>query len=234
MFPLRDRIPAKSFPVITICIIIVNILVYIYQMSLGNNINTFINNFAVIPVSFSSLTDKPILDWFILFPRLFTSMFIHGGIIHLLGNLWYLWIFGDNVEDFFGHFYFLLFYLVGGMVGALAHIYFNLNSNIPTIGASGAIAAVMGAYIMLYPKSRITTIVFIIIYFTITEIPSLFFLGFWIVLQLLYASFSAVNNASGGGVAWWAHIGGFAFGMVLAVLFRFIRKQKKINLSYLR
>ncbi len=234
MFPLRDKIPSRSFPFVTIAIIIYNVLVYFYQLSLGQQIGDFINNFGIIPKSFSSLQNVPLSNWLMLIPNLFTSMFIHGGLLHLLGNLWYLWIFGDNVEDFFGHFPFFLFYLASGLAGALTHIYFNLDSTIPTIGASGAIAGVMGAYIMLYPKSRITTIIFVIIYFTVAEIPALFFLGFWILLQFLYASFSAASGAASGGVAWWAHVGGFAFGMILALLFRIFKKQKNLNLSYLR
>ncbi len=234
MFPLRDKIPSRYFPFVTIAIIIFNVLVYFYQLSLGQQIGDFIKNFGIIPKSFSSILDVPISGWVMLIPNLFTSMFIHGGLLHLLGNLWYLWIFGDNVEDFFGHFPFFLFYLASGLAGAITHIYFNLDSTIPTIGASGAIAGVMGAYIMLYPRSRITTIIFIIIYFTVAEIPALFFLGFWIFLQFLYASFSAASDAASGGVAWWAHVGGFAFGMIIALFFRIFKKQKSINLSYIR
>lgn len=234
MFPLRDKIPSRSFPFVTIAIILFNILVYFYQLTLGNELGDFIRNFGIIPNSFASLQDVPVANWHMLIPNLFTSMFIHGGLLHLLGNLWYLWIFGDNVEDFFGHVPFFLFYLASGLAGALTHIYFNLNSTIPTIGASGAIAGIMGAYIMLYPRSKITTIIFIIIYFTVAEIPALFFLGFWILLQFIYAAFTVASGGAAGGVAWWAHVGGFAFGMTLTLLLKIFRKQKRINLSYLR
>jgi len=130
LFPLRDKIPSRSFPFVTIAIIIFNVLVYFYQLSLGQQIGDFIKNFGIIPKSFSSILDGPISGWVMLIPNLFTSMFIHGGLLHLLGNLWYLWIFGDNVEDFFGHFPFFLFYLASGLAGAITHIYFNLDSTL--------------------------------------------------------------------------------------------------------
>ncbi len=156
----------------------------------------------------------------------FTSMFLHGGWLHLIGNMWYLWIFGDNVEDTFGHFGFLIFYMVAGIGAGTLHTILNSFSAIPTVGASGAIAGVLGAYMLLYPFARVLTLIPILFFVQIIEIPALLVLGFWFLMQFLSGAGSlAVTDPTGGGVAWWAHIGGFVLGICLIPVFRKRRKR---------
>ena len=204
MIPLRDSEPSYSKPVVTIGLILVNVAVFLYQASLDRfSLNHLIETFGVIP-------DRPdIVD-------LFTSMFLHGGWMHLIGNMWFLWIYGDNVEDVLGKGKFLVFYLACGVVAALTHLLLNPYSRVPTIGASGAIAGVMGAYLLKFPHSRIVTLVPLFVFFTTMEIPAVLILAYWLVLQF----FSGVgsigrSHLSEGGVAWFAHIGGFLAGMIL-------------------
>ena len=149
------------------------------------------------------------------FLPLFTSMLLHSGLMHILGNMLFLWIFGDNVEDFFGHFTYLLFYLICGVGSGLLHVLFNLNSSLPTLGASGAISGVMGAYLVLYPTSRVLTLVFIFL----VPIPAVFILGYWFLIQFV-EGVGSLGAIAQGGVAWWAHVGGFLMGMALTAAFR--------------
>src|SRR6187455_791671 len=164
MIPLRDVIPSRTTPVVTISLIVVNVLVFLYELSLGEAVNEFTLYFGLVPAAFSWVA-------------VFTSMFLHGGLLHVGGNMLYLWIFGDNVEDRLGHGRFLVFYLLCGVAAALAQTIVSPNSPVPMVGASGAIAGVMGAYFVLYPHSRVVTLVPIIFFFQIFEIPALFFLG---------------------------------------------------------
>lgn len=225
MIPLRDTIPSRSFPIVTILLIVLNGIVFIFELSLGEHLNTFINIFGIVPARYFHYLSVD-TNLFLAFFPFFTSQFLHGGWFHLIGNIWFLWIFGDNVEDHVGHLKFLAFYLFCGLLAGLAHGYTNPGSKIPTVGASGAIAGVMGAYIILYPKARVLTLVPIIFFIQIIELPAYLFLGIWFLIQ----SFSGVTSltASQGccGVAWWAHIGGFAVG-ALIVLVLFPRKKKK-------
>jgi membrane associated rhomboid family serine protease len=209
MFPVSDVIPSRTTPYVTAGIIAVNVLVFFYQLLLPDiDLRQFVATYAVVPA------------WF-WWPSLFTSQFLHSGWMHILWNMVYLWIFGDNVEDRLGHAPFLLFYLGAGAVAALLQILFNPFSGLPMLGASGAIAAVMGAYFVLYPHSRVLTAIFVVIFFDLIEIPAIFFLGIWFLLQLISGVGSlGVSNAAGGGTAFWAHIGGFVVGVTVGWVLR--------------
>ena len=211
MIPLRDINPSRNFPVVNSALIGINVVVFLLQMSLGNEMDRFIYTYGLVPARYSI---SHVSAYFTPFQQVFSFisfMFIHGGFLHLLGNMWSLYIFGDNVEDRLGPFRYLLFYLLCGLASGLSHLFLNMNSTIPTIGASGAISGVMGAYLILHPRSKILTLIPILIFPWFVEIPAFFFIGFWFVLQLLNA---AGSHGGGGGIAWWAHIGGFLFGIV--------------------
>lgn len=211
MLPLRDENPTSRTPVINYILIAVNILVFVLQVMSGSSQDSVVYQFAVIPINyFNGINPGDVFD-------IFSSMFMHAGLAHIGGNMLYLWIFGDNVEDAMGHGRYLFFYLVGGVVASLAHILTNPGSQIPTVGASGAIAAVLGAYLVLYPRSRVVTLVFLGYFIRLTMIPAVVVLGFWFVLQL-FEGVLTLGAADVGGVAFWAHIGGFLAGLVLAKL----------------
>ncbi len=210
MIPLRDTITSKHYPVVNNTIISINIVVFLIQLIQGQNLYNFDYLYGLVParysvshISFNFTATEQIFS-FISF------MFLHGSILHVLGNMWMLYIFGDNIEDSMGPFRYLIFYISCGLLSGLTHLYFNFYSNLPTIGASGAIAGVMGAYFILYPHAKILTLIPIIIIPWIVEIPAFFFLIFWFLLQILNA---AGSSGQAGGIAWWAHIGGFIFGM---------------------
>ncbi|HTI39517.1 MAG TPA: rhomboid family intramembrane serine protease [Vicinamibacterales bacterium] len=209
MFPISDVIPSRTTPVVTVSLIVVNSIVFLYQWMLPQQaLQVFMANYALIPAYFS-------------LSSIFTSMFLHGGWMHVIGNMLYLWIFGDNIEDQLGHVGFLVFYLAAGAVAAVGQIVINPYSTVPMVGASGAIAGVMGAYFVLYPESRILTAVFILIFFDLVEIPAIFFLGIWFLMQLLSGVGSlGVSNASSGGTAFFAHIGGFIAGLIVGGVLR--------------
>lgn len=214
MIPLRDSTPSRHVPVITWLIVAANTLVFLFQLLLSTNqLEWFIYNFAFIPASWST---SPV--WFVI--TLFSSMFMHGGWLHFISNMWILVIFGDNVEDRMGPFGFLAFYLLGGIAAGLLQFAVNPGSQIPTLGASGAIAAVMGAYIVLFPRARVVTLIPIIFFFTTINVPAFVYLGFWFVSQF-FSGVAALGQMSMGGVAWWAHIGGFVFGALLVRRFLF-------------
>ena len=207
MIPLRDVIPSRTTPYITLTIIVLNALAWLFELSLPHEaLNEFLAVYGVVPAYFSA-------------PTLVTSMFLHGGWSHVIGNMWYLWIFGDNVEDRVGHGRFIVFYLLCGIVAALAQVAADPASTLPTIGASGAIAGVMGAYFVLYPHSRVLTLVPFI--FGVIEVPAIVLLGFWFLMQLFSAGTIAMTVASrGGGVAFAAHVMGFVAGVGGVFLFR--------------
>ncbi len=207
MIPLRDIVPSRTRPYVTVTIIVLNAAAFLFELLLPPAARqAFLQTWGVVPAAFS---------W----PTLITSMFLHAGWLHIGGNMLYLWIFGDNVEDRVGHGRFVVFYLLCGSVAALGQVFANPSSAIPTIGASGAIAGVMGAYIVLYPRSQVLTLIPLIIFWEIIEVPAIFFLGFWFLLQLMSAGVVA-QSAHGGGVAFWAHIAGFLTGMGLVYLFK--------------
>src|SRR5262249_27276012 len=219
MIPFRDNIPSRSFPFITVFIILVNVFVFLYELALGRYLEPFLFHYGVVPATVFAWpqSDLPLSAVTVPF---FTSMFLHGGWLHLIGNMWYLWIFGDNVEDRLGHFTYLVFYLLCGLGAGIVHTILNYDVMIPSIGASGAIAGVLCAYVVSYPRARILTLVPIFIFLRIIEIPAILVLGFWVVMQFLsgFASLGAAA-ASAGGVAWWAHVGGFVIGMLLVGMF---------------
>jgi rhomboid family protein len=209
MIPLRDVIPSRTTPYITITIIALNAVAWLFEVSLPHDdLNEFLATFGVVPAYFS---------W----PTLITSMFLHGSWSHVIGNMWYLWIFGDNVEDRVGHGRFILFYLLCGIAAALGQVAVDPDSMLPTIGASGAIAGVMGAYFVLYPHSRVLTLI-PWIFIQIVELPAIFLLGFWFLMQLFSAGTVAVTAAShgSGGVAFAAHVAGFVVGAGGVFVFR--------------
>jgi membrane associated rhomboid family serine protease len=219
MIPLRDTIPSRFFPVVTVTIIAVNTLVFLYEVSLGRGLNTFIDQHALVPATMVSIFQDQGFKVGAVVP-IFSSMFLHGGWIHLIGNMLYLWIFGDNVEDRMGRGRFLLFYLLCGTGAAALHVYMSPSSNTPTIGASGAIAGVLGAYFLLFPRARVLTLLPIFFLIQFIEVPAFLFLAFWFLMQFFSGALSIGVEASGGGVAWWAHVGGFATGMALVFPFR--------------
>jgi membrane associated rhomboid family serine protease len=208
MIPLRDVIPSRTTPYITITIIILNALAWLFEISLPETVlSRFLTVYGVVPAYFSA-------------PTLITSMFLHGSWSHVIGNMWYLWIFGDNVEDNLGHGRFMVFYLLCGMVAAIGQIAMDPNSTLPTIGASGAIAGVMGGYFVLYPHSRVLTLI-PWIFIQIVELPATVLLGFWFLMQLFSAGAIAVtSNTHGGGVAFAAHVAGFVVGVAGVFAFR--------------
>jgi membrane associated rhomboid family serine protease len=260
MIPIRDALPSQRFPVVTVSLIVLNLLVFMYQGYLSSRpavvvdlapwgqaglvppgvdprafqreftrsgggplpsrvaaADAFIMQYGFVPAEFSSGHDLPPTIAIPIWLTLLTSMFLHGGLFHVLGNMLYLWVFGDNVEGAMGRGRFLAFYLLCGMAAGLAQLALSVHSDLPLVGASGAIAGVLGAYFMLFPTSRILTVIPIFFFIRLVSIPAVIVLGIWFLLQVVN---SALSGASGGGVAWLAHIGGFAAGALLVVLFR--------------
>jgi len=222
MIPIRDTIRHRTTPVVTVLLIAANVIVFLQEARLGPELDQLIENLGFIPARFVHWTElgySPLDPW--RFIPLFTSMFLHGGWAHIGGNMLYLWIFGDNVEDSFGHFRFLLFYLFSGVAAALTMVLFTPDSTLPTVGASGAIAGVLGAYFVLYPKSRVLTLIPIIFIPWFVEIPAVVYLLIWFLMQLLSGTMELSTHAGrAGGVAWWAHAGGFVVGVILALPLR--------------
>jgi membrane associated rhomboid family serine protease len=237
VIPLKDDIPTRRTPVITIALIVINVLVYfVFEqggLGLGDTGNERVVEYGAIPAEISHPGTECVADqslsqiacgrdindgqavWWL---TIFTAMFLHGGLLHLAGNMLFLWIFGNNIEDSMGRLTFVAFYLLGGLAALALQVATDANSAIPTVGASGAIAGVLGAYARLYPRARVVTLVFIVIIFTVVTLPALLVLGLWFLLQLLPA-FSEPVTGAGGGVAYFAHIGGFVFGLVAIKLF---------------
>lgn len=216
MIPLRDTIPSRNYPVVNNSIIGINIVVFLIQLTQGSAIYDFDYLYGLVPARYSI---PRISYYFSATEQIFSFisfMFLHGGFLHLISNMWTLYIFGDNVEDRLGPVRYIIFYLACGLLSGLTHLFFNYYSDLPTIGASGAIAGVMGAYFILYPKSKILTLIPIIIIPWITEIPAFFFFAFWFLIQFLNA---AGSSGQAGGIAWWAHIGGFIFGILFLKIF---------------
>jgi membrane associated rhomboid family serine protease len=213
MIPLKDDNPTSTFPFVNIALILANVLVFLYQTSLPPHAaKAFLMANATVPMRIPAYLAGH-LGFKIAFYPMFTSMFLHGGLMHLLGNMLFLYVFGDNVEDYFGHFFYLVFYLFCGIGSGLTHVLFNLHSSLPAIGASGAISGVMGAYAVLFPRARVLMLFFIIL----IPIPALFVLGYWFVLQFL-SGIGDLGGAATGGVAFWAHIGGFLIGVLVALV----------------
>ena len=214
MFPIRDTISSRTFPIVNWMIILLNIVIYWYQASLDSEaLNAFIRHFALVPgeVRINTIAFGTLLPFF-------TNMFLHGGFVHLISNLWTLAIFGDNVEDRMGHGRYLLFYILCGILASAGHYFFNVNSTMPALGASGAIAGVMGAYMVLFRQSKIVFLLPIFIFPFFFKIPAYLFLAYWFAIQFLSGTVDVVAHAEGG-IAYWAHIGGFVAGLFLYRLF---------------
>jgi membrane associated rhomboid family serine protease len=220
MLPIRDEIPSRHAPVVTVSIVVANVLVFVYQWTLPENaLAAFVYQFGLVPARISD----PAWALSVGFPSagygsFFTSMFLHGGLLHLASNMWSLWIFGDNIEDRMGRARFLVFYLTCGLAAGWVHWLTNPGSTIPTVGASGAIAGVMGGYLLLFPHSRVLTLVPLFVYPLFIHIPAFIFLGVWIVTQIFSGTMSLGRGAETGGIAFWAHVGGFGAGLVLVKL----------------
>jgi membrane associated rhomboid family serine protease len=222
MIPLRDTVRSRSTPAITLVLIAVNVLAFLQEASLGRHLPQLIHVLGFVPARFVFWQDyghAPLEVW--RFVPLVSAAFLHGGWAHLLGNMWFLWIFGGNVEDRLGHGRFLFFYLIAGMAAFAFQALVTPYSEVPTVGASGAIAGVLGAYFLLYPRSKILTLIPIFIFPWFVEIPAVLFIGVWFLMQLLNGV-AELGAASGqvAGIAWWAHAGGFVAGMFLCLLLR--------------
>lgn len=217
MIPIKDINPTERMPIITVLLIVLNSAVFVYQLALGQRSGAaFVEAFALIPARlFHAGMVEP--GQVPVGVTMFTSLFLHGGFMHIIGNMLYLWIFGNNVEDAMGHFRFAIFYLLSGVFAAYSHALTNTASMVPMIGASGAISGVLGAYLLLYPRARVITLVIFGFLVRTIEVPAMIVLGFWFVLQFLSG---ALSVGGGGGVAWFAHVGGFAAGMLLVGLFK--------------
>jgi membrane associated rhomboid family serine protease len=256
VFPLKDNIPTIRFPVVTVTLIALNVIAYFFWqrggLTLGDPSNPHFNEnlvrYATIPFEITHPDEQCVPssggathyvcstqygDRFDLPPTfltVFTSMFMHGGLLHLGGNMLFLWIFGNNVEDSMGRFKFAVFYLLGGLAATglqvLAGVLGDSELRIPNLGASGAVAGVLGGYILLFPRARVVTVIFIVFFFTILELPALLILGFWFVQQVLFGYFDLNTGGAEGGVAYFAHIGGFAFGLLAIKLFADERKRR--------
>ncbi|MBA3408187.1 MAG: rhomboid family intramembrane serine protease [Solirubrobacterales bacterium] len=239
MFPLKDNIPTLRFPVVTVTLIALNVIAYFFWQKGGLTLGDpssqeylcQLYDYAEIPYEVTNPgeqvgvqgCDAPTAPTWL---TLFTAMFMHGGLLHLGGNMLFLWIFGNNVEDSMGPVKFLVFYLLGGLAAAALQIAIGPDSQIPNLGASGAVAGVLGGYLLLFPRARVITVIFIVFFFTIIELPALLILGFWFVQQVLFGYFDLNSAGEGGGVAYFAHIGGFAFGLLAIKLFADERKRR--------
>jgi membrane associated rhomboid family serine protease len=206
MIPLRSSERIYSVPTVTLVLIAINVLIFLFEISLPQySLNRFIRAYGITPYRFH-------------FSTLLTSMFLHEGFLHILGNMWFLWIFGKAIEDRLGHGLFLLFYLVCGLLAGIGHVLLNSDSAVPTIGASGAIAGVRGAYLIKFPRARIVTLVLLIVFFTTLDIPAAFLLVYWFAMQFFNGIGSIAESQSSGGVAWFAHVVGFLAGMALITI----------------
>jgi membrane associated rhomboid family serine protease len=249
VFPLRDNIPTERFPVVTVAFIVINVIAYFFWqkggITLGDPSSAHYQEnlvrFGAIPFEITHPGEQCVpgdttfvcsdaygarYDLPATWITLFTSMFMHGGLLHLGGNMLFLWIFGNNVEDSMGPVKFLIFYLLGGLAAAALQVAIGPDSTVPNIGASGAIAGVLGGYLILFPRARVVTVIFIIFFFTIVELPALLILGFWFVQQVLFGYFDLGSAGANSGVAYFAHIGGFAFGLLCIRLFAHRARQQ--------
>ena len=221
MFPIRDNIPRRNVPVMTWTLILVNCIVFLFEIGLPPDVlERFFYHFGIVPArythpAFAVWLGLPVDDYW---PFL-TSMFLHGGWMHIIGNMWTLWIFGDNVEDRMGPLRFLFFYLLCGVTAGIVHWFTNPSSTVPTVGASGAIAGVLGAYFYLFPYSRVVVLIPILFFPFFFELPAVTYLGFWALSQVFSGALALAGPQRVGGVAWWAHVGGFAAGLLLQFFF---------------
>jgi len=214
LIPLKDLNPRRSFPIVNLLLIATNIAVFLYEVSLSERAqNAFVLANATVPSHVLSFLTGPV-TFKAAFMPLLTSMFLHGGWLHIIANMWFLWIFGDNVEDELGHFQYLIFYLICGLGSGIAQLMFSWGSRVPAIGASGAISGVLGAYMIFFPGTQVLTLVPLLIFFFTVRLPAIVFIGVWFVFQFL-SGVGSVQSGQSGGVAWWAHVGGFLLGILL-------------------
>jgi membrane associated rhomboid family serine protease len=229
MFPLRDSQPSGTIPFVTYLIIAINVLLFLFEVSLGDqDLSTFLKNFGLVPEDFLQQFGP-----YQVF-TLFSCMFLHGGWMHLISNMWALFIFGDNIEDKLGHFGYIFFYLLCGVCAGLTQVFMSQGSAVPTIGASGAIAGVLGGYIISYPTARVLTAIPIFIVIRLVEIPASVYLGFWFISQF-FTGFASIAREPGeeGGIAWWAHVGGFIAGLILVKIMSFRRQSEDSSFNYI-
>jgi rhomboid family protein len=220
MIPVGDSVPSRSWPMVTWGLIGINVWMFLYEVLLGPELEAFVRVWGFVPARYFVLAEVAPWDWAGRYLPLLTSMFLHGGWGHLLGNMVYLWIFGDNVEDRLGHLRYLAFYLLTGVAAALAQGYLYPDSTLPTVGASGAISGVLGAFFVMFPFARVYTLVPFLFFFPVMQLPAAVYLGFWFLMQLMSGTVALTLASDAGGVAWWAHVGGFVVGIVLAPLLR--------------
>lgn len=228
MIPIRDSVRASRFPAVNYLLIAINFLVFFYELSLGSGLDRFIAHWAMVP---AFITTHPLTSPGPASPpgvfTLFTSMFLHGGWAHILGNMLFLWVFGDNVEDALGRLRYLVFYLLAGVAAGMAQLFMSSDSPLPSLGASGAISGVLGAYLVLYPGARVLTWIPPLI-FVVIRLPAVIFIGIWFLIQF-FQGILAADDPTMGGVAWWAHIGGFVAGLILVNIFRRRERYRVVN-----
>jgi membrane associated rhomboid family serine protease len=218
MIPISDDNPTRTAPVMTVLLILANVAVFVWELSLGKHLDAALGVYGFTPVELLRQAHAPALDAGIpVIATIFISMFLHGSILHIAGNMLYLWIFGNNIEDATGHVRFVVFYLLSGLAAALTMAYMDPTSNVPMVGASGAISGILASYMLLYPRARVTVIIPLGIIFWPFRINAVWVVGIWFLMQLFFAAITAPNQP---GVAWWAHVGGFAAGIVLTPFFK--------------
>ena len=234
MIPIGDDPgPRRLTPIVTFMLVVANVAVYVYELSLGDGVEGLFRSAGVVPLEFARNQDiPPPAPGGIYLTTLFTSMFLHGGLLHIVGNMLFLWIFGDNVEDRLGHFRFLLFYFLCGLAASGTHIFFNWGSQTPSIGASGAIAGMLAGYFVLFPSATIRTLLFLGPFITVTRVPAIIMIGFWFITQLFLGVASLAPSEQTTGVAFWAHVGGFIAGLPLVMLLR--QPRRWYDLAYRR
>jgi membrane associated rhomboid family serine protease len=233
MIPIKDDNPITIKPYVTIALIVINCAVFLYSFALGRQgFTEFTFKYGLIPAELIQGRDLSPAQYGYLatspYLNVFTSMFMHGGFLHLGGNMLYLWIFGNNIEDVLGHVKFVLFYLLSGIAAAMAFVALSPHSAVPMIGASGAIAGILGAYLVRFPDARVYTIIWLFFIIQVIKIPAIILLGFWFFLQLINSS-SALYSTSAGGVAWFAHVGGFIFGAAVFWIFGLRGRRRRWN-----
>ncbi len=251
MIPFRDHNPSGTVPVVTVGLIVLNVLAFVLELDQGENLEAFVHGYGLTPSRVFGREPTPLPPrvrlvgpFLVREPQqvapqvpvwltFFTAMFLHGGWMHLIGNMWYLWIFGDNVEDRLGHFKFLIFYLLCGLGASGLHVALNPRSTVPMVGASGAIAGVLGAYLLAFPHARVSTLVFLGFFITVVQLPAFILLGLWFVIQLL-SGMGSMRMTQAGGVAWWAHVGGFIAGMALLFVFQKPPQKRRAYVYYRR
>ncbi len=250
MIPFRDHNPSGTVPYVTVVLIVLNALAFVVELGQGEGLEGFIQGYGLTPSRvFGKEASQPPTRIRIAGPWLereealvvpsvpvwltfLTCMFLHGGWMHLIGNMWYLWIFGDNVEDRLGHAKFLIFYLLCGLAASGLHVALNSDSTMPLVGARGAIAGVLGAYLLAFPYARISTLIFLGFFMTVVQLPAFILLGFWFLIQFLSGMESMALTRSGGGVAFWAHVGGFVVGMALLFVFQKPQEKRRVYTYY--